>query len=214
MIKELCSDPRSQLSAKLAQKVNRIIAEIELTHYASLHKLSTADESTSTILGVMHQSATELTFDEQSELNHAIVNKIQSKLPAFVVELDHLQQTLKMKSSQGGEISNLRESLNDKFNSIQSQESEKVELMMEWINHRLHDVSKFSENSNELQTLKTKILDLKSKILHLQILQNIYTETNQSIKAYGEIHRQLKDSIMETEQRIKKFKDIVERDYN
>lgn len=51
IIKEVCSDPKSKLSSKLVGKVNRIIADCDLTHYSSLHKLSTADESTSTVLG-------------------------------------------------------------------------------------------------------------------------------------------------------------------
>lgn len=35
--------------------------------------------------------------------------------------------------------------------------------MMEWMEHRLQQVSLFSENSTELLTLKTRILELKSK---------------------------------------------------
>lgn len=56
------------------------------------------------------------------------------------------------------------------------------------------------------------LLYIPFRILHLQILQNIFTETNQSIKAYSEIHKDLKDSIKETEQRIKGFKEIIESD--
>lgn len=52
------------------------------------------------------------------------------------------------------------------------------------------------------------------RILHLQILQNIFTETNQSIKAYSEIHKDMKDSIKETEQRIKHFRTIIDSDGN
>lgn len=51
IVKELSSDPGSKLSTKLRGKVNRIIADCDLTHHTSLHKLSTADESTSTLLG-------------------------------------------------------------------------------------------------------------------------------------------------------------------
>ncbi|CAK1599065.1 unnamed protein product [Parnassius mnemosyne] len=214
IIKSLCNASKNHLSAKLVEKVNRIIAHAELTHYASLHKLSTADESTSTLLGVMHQTAVELTFDEQAELNQAIIQKIQNKLPDFIAELEHLKQNINKEKVPKNQIKELQESVDNKLGTIQSQESEKVELMIEWINHRLHDVSKFSDTSSELLTLKTKILNLKSKILHLQILQNIFTETNQSIKAYSEVHRDLKESIIETEQRIKNFKDIVESDYN
>lgn len=48
------------------------------------------------------------------------------------------------------------------------------------------------------------------RIMHLNILQNIYTETNDSIKAYTEIHKDLKDSIKETEQRIRHYKEIIQ----
>lgn len=51
LIKELCGEPDSKISTKLKGKVNRIIAACDLTHHTSLHKLSTADESTSTLLG-------------------------------------------------------------------------------------------------------------------------------------------------------------------
>lgn len=49
MIKEICSEDK--LSGKLKGKVTRIISDCDLTHHTSLHKLSTADDSTSTLLG-------------------------------------------------------------------------------------------------------------------------------------------------------------------
>lgn len=49
IIKELCSE--NKLSQKVRGKVNRIIADCDLTHHTSLHKMSTSDESTSTLLG-------------------------------------------------------------------------------------------------------------------------------------------------------------------
>ncbi|XP_046963245.1 uncharacterized protein LOC124532391 [Vanessa cardui] len=215
IIKEVCGDQNCVLSPKLAGKVRRIIADCDLSHYSSLHKLSTADESTSTLLGLMHKTDAELTFDEQAELNQAIINKIQNKIPIFATELDKLKQNIGSgKKTRKNEIKDLQESLDDKLNTLKEQENEKVELMVEWLNHRLQEVSTFSNNSSELLTLKTRILELKSKILHLQILRNIYTETNQSIKAYSEIHKDLKESIKETEQRIKNFRDIIESDYN
>lgn len=51
IIKEVCSASDTKLSSKLIGKVNRIIADCDLTHHSSLHKLSTADESTGTVLG-------------------------------------------------------------------------------------------------------------------------------------------------------------------
>ncbi|XP_052753511.1 uncharacterized protein LOC113515505 isoform X2 [Galleria mellonella] len=211
IIKELCSESNGKLSSNLKGKINRIIADCDLTHYSSLHKLSTADESTSMLLGCMHQATADLTFDEQAELNQAIIHKIQIKIPAFTSELEKLHQ-ISSKQSNKNQIKELQEHLDEKLNTLQEQESEKVELMMEWLNHRLNEVTKFSDHSTELLTLKTKILDLKSKILHLQILQNIFTETNQSIKAYSEIHKDLKDSIKETEERIKNFRRIIDSD--
>lgn len=50
------------------------------------------------------------------------------------------------------------------------------------------------------------------RILHLQVLQNIFTETNQSIKSYNEIHKDLKDAIKETEERIKVYDEIINSD--
>ncbi|XP_028171598.1 uncharacterized protein LOC114360923 [Ostrinia furnacalis] len=215
LIEELCSEPDGKLSTKLKGKVNRIIADCDLTHHTSLHKLSTADESTSTLLGFMHNTAAELNFEEQAELNQAIVHKIQNKLPTFTAELERLRQsTNNQKKSSQNQVQQLQESLDQKLNTLKEQENEKVELMMEWLNHRINDVSMFSDSSSEFLTLKTRILDLKSKILHLQILQNIFTETNQSIKAYSEIHKDLKDSIKETEQRIKGFREIINSDYD
>ncbi|KPJ05989.1 hypothetical protein RR48_14431 [Papilio machaon] len=211
IIKELCSE-KSSLSSKIIKKVTSIIEDNELLHYGSLHRLSTADESTSTVLGVLHQTSSELTFDEQAELNQAIIHKIQSKLPTFTAELEHLKKSRDTQASNKNQIKELRESINEKLSMLEEQENEKTDLMMDWINHRLQDVLKFSENSSELLTLKTKIIDLKSQILNLQILQNIFTETNQSVKAYGEIHKDLKDSIVETEKRIRQYKDIVESD--
>ncbi|XP_026737299.1 uncharacterized protein LOC113500639 [Trichoplusia ni] len=211
VIRELCGE-NSKLSDKLKGKVNRIIADCNLTHYSSLHRLSNPDESTATLLGFMHQTAVELTFDEQAEFNQAVLQKIQTKLPKFIAELEHLRQSTNSKKTQKSKMKELQDSIDDKLSTLEEQESEKVELMMEWLNHRLRDVTKFSDDSSELLTLKTKILDLKSKILHLQILQNIFTETNQSIKAYSEIHKDMKDSIKETEQRIKNFRDIINGD--
>lgn len=51
IIKEVCSVSDTKISSKLVGKVNRIIADCDLTHYSSLHKLSNADESTATVLG-------------------------------------------------------------------------------------------------------------------------------------------------------------------
>lgn len=114
--------------------------------------------------GFMHSTAAELTFDEQAELNQAIIHKIQNKLPTFTAELEHLKQTIaSQKKSSQNQIKQLQESLDQKLNTLQEQENEKVELMMEWLNHRINDVSMFSDNSSEFLTLKTRILDLKSK---------------------------------------------------
>ncbi|CAH2240405.1 jg3813 [Pararge aegeria aegeria] len=211
IIKEVCGEP-TKLSQKLVGKVNRIIADCDLTHHASFHKLVTADDSTTTVLGFMHQTAAELTFDEQAELNEAIVNKIQDKIPIFTDELENLKQHTGGKESRNEKVRELQQNLDEKLNTLNEQENEKVELMMEWLNHRLHDVSSFSTQTNELLTIKTKILELKSKILHLRILCNIFTETNQSIKAYSEIHKDIKENLRETEQRIKNYKDIIASD--
>ncbi|XP_061710933.1 uncharacterized protein LOC133520502 [Cydia pomonella] len=214
IIKEVCSDPNSKISSKLIGKVNRIIADCDLSHYSSLHKLSTVDESTSTLLGLMNQTTRELSYDEQSELMQAISAKIQAKLPAYIAELEQLKRTsLASKDARKQKIQELQESLDEKLNTLQEQESEKVELMMEWLNHRLHDATKFSESSTELLTLKTRSLELKSKILHLQILQNIFTETSQSIKAYSEVHKDLKDNVKDAETRIKQYREIIDSDF-
>ncbi|XP_047984315.1 uncharacterized protein LOC125224861 [Leguminivora glycinivorella] len=214
IIKEVCSDPNSKISSKLIGNVNRIIADCDLSHYSSLHKLSTVDESTSTVLGLMNQTTKELSYDEQSELMQAISAKIQAKLPAYIAELEQLKRTsLSSKDARKQKIQELQESLDDKLNTLQEQENEKVELMMEWLNHRLHDATKFSESSTELLTLKAKSLDLKSKILHLQILQNIFTETSQSIKAYSEVYKDLKDNIKDAEARIKQYREIIDSDF-
>ncbi|XP_022120583.1 uncharacterized protein LOC110996975 [Pieris rapae] len=210
IIKEVCFTSDSKLSSKLIGKVNRIIADCDLTHYTSLHKLSTADESTATVLGFMNQTATELTFDEQTELNEAILNRIQTKLPMCNTELNQLQQAIGAKKSHKNTIQELHKSIDDKITVLKEQENEKVDLMMEWLNHKLNYVSTFTNNTTELLTLKTKILEVKSRIMHLNILQNIYTETNDSIRAYTEIHKDLKDSIKETEQRIKDYKEIIQ----
>ncbi|KAJ8727722.1 hypothetical protein PYW07_001841 [Mythimna separata] len=210
IVREVCSE--NKLSDKLKGKVNRIIADCDLSYYSSLHRLSTGDESTATVLGFMHQTAAELTFDEQSEFNQAVLHKIQTKLPAFISELEHLKQSTSSKKPESDVKKELQASIDNKLNNLEEQESEKTELLMEWLNHRLRDVTQFSHDSSEVLTLKTKILDYKSKILHLQILQSIFTETNQSIKAYSEIHKDMKDSIKETEERIKQFRSIIDSD--
>uniref|UniRef100_A0A1E1WD45 Uncharacterized protein n=1 Tax=Pectinophora gossypiella TaxID=13191 RepID=A0A1E1WD45_PECGO len=214
IVKELCSEPNSKLSPKLKGKVSRIISECDLKHHTSLQRVSTADDTTSTLLGFMHQTEAELTYDEQVELNQAFIDKIEKKLPECTAELEQLKQTsdscIKCREEQLKELKD-RDS---KLDLLQEQESEKMDLMMEWLNFRIQGVSKFSDNSSELLALKTKILNLKSKILHLQILQNIFTETNQSIKAYNEIHKDLKESIKETEKKIKDYREIIEKDFS
>lgn len=50
IIKEVCGE-NNKLSEKLKGKINRIIADCDLKYYSSLHRLSTADESTATVLG-------------------------------------------------------------------------------------------------------------------------------------------------------------------
>lgn len=112
----------------------------------------------------MHQTAAELTFDEQTVLNQAVINKIQNKLPILTSELEKLKQNIGSGSkSRKDQIKELQNSLNEKLNILREQEDEKVELMMEWLNHRLHDVSTFSLDSSELFSVKTRILELKSK---------------------------------------------------
>lgn len=116
------------------------------------------------IIGFLHQTTAELSFDEQAELNQAIVSKIQNKLPTYTAELEHLKKSIgSQKKSSRDQVKELRESLDQKLNTLQEQENEKVELMMEWLNHRINDFSGFNDNSSELLNLKTKILDLKSK---------------------------------------------------
>ncbi|XP_045765537.1 uncharacterized protein LOC123867513 [Maniola jurtina] len=215
IIKEVCNEPNTKLSQKLVGKVNRIIADCDLTHHASFHKVFTSDESTATVLGVMHQTTTELTFDEQAELNQAVVNKINEKIPIFTAELEHLKQnTGNGTISHTEQVRELQESIDEKLNSLQEKEKEKVGLMMEWLNHQLQHVSTFNCQANELLTYKTKILELKSKILYLRIVCGIFTETNQSIKAYSEIHKDIKDHLRETEHQIESYKRIIASDCN
>lgn len=111
----------------------------------------------------MHQTSAELTFDEQAELNQTIIQKIQIKIPTFNTELENLKLLSSTKKSHKEHIKELQESIDDKLNTIEEQENEKVELMMQWLNHRVRDVSGFCEDSSELLTLKTRILELKSK---------------------------------------------------
>lgn len=49
IIREVCGE--NKLSEKLKGKVNRIIADCDLSYYSSLHRLSAGDESTATVLG-------------------------------------------------------------------------------------------------------------------------------------------------------------------
>lgn len=111
----------------------------------------------------MHQSAAELTFDEQVELNQAIISKIEKRLPACNTELENLKKTQeKFKNIKMEHLKELRDR-DSHLDRLQEQESEKMELMLEWLNHRIHGVSQFSYNSSELFALKTKITNLKSK---------------------------------------------------
>ncbi|KAL4706797.1 hypothetical protein ACJJTC_018178 [Scirpophaga incertulas] len=214
IVKELCSETDSVLTSELKEKVNKIIAVTDLTQYTSLHKLSSADESTSSILGFMQDSSVELTFEEQVDLNQAILDKIYTKLPLLTVELDKLKNG--STNSQQTNVSykdqkiQLWESLLSKITTIQEQENYKMQLMTEWLDYRVNEVTKFSASSCEFMTLKTEILDTKSKILYLQILHNIFTETNHSIKAYSEIEKDLKESIEETEMKIKEYRTIID----
>lgn len=111
----------------------------------------------------MRQTSSELTFDEQAELNQYVIQKIQKKLPQFIAELENLKQLNNNQQSHKEKIKELQESIDDKLNTIEEQENEKVELMMQWLNHRVKDVTSFSNDSSELLTLKTRILELKSK---------------------------------------------------
>lgn len=111
----------------------------------------------------MHQSAAELTLDEQVELHQAIISKIEKRLPACKSELAKLRKTQEnCKNFKMEHMKELRER-DSHLDRLQEQESEKMELMLEWLNHRIHGVSQFSYNSSELFTLKTKISNLKSK---------------------------------------------------
>ncbi|KAJ2952018.1 hypothetical protein O0L34_g4278 [Tuta absoluta] len=212
IVKEICSGSNSKLNPNLKAKVGRIIADCDLKSHSSLQRVSTADESTSTVLGFMHQTSNELTYDEQAELNQAFIDNIEKKLPTCINELENLKKTseayAKCREDQRKEL----KERDDQLDMLREQESEQMELMMEWLNHRIQGITKYGDNSTELLGLKAKILNLKSKILHLQILQNIFTETNQSIKAYSEIHKDLKDSIKETEIRIKTYREIIDND--
>lgn len=115
----------------------------------------------------MNQTTTELTFDEQTELNEAILQKIQIKLPIYKAQLVQLQQATDIKKIQKVTIQELQKSLDEKINVLKEQENEKVDLMMQWLNHRLQNVSTFTNNTTDLLTLKTKILEVKSRyIIH------------------------------------------------
>lgn len=77
----------------------------------------------------MNQTARELTFEEQSELNQAIISRIQTKLPAYTSELEQLKHsTGDHRQAQNLKVKELQESLDDKLNTLQEQESEKVPI--------------------------------------------------------------------------------------
>ncbi|KAI5646566.1 hypothetical protein NE865_01499 [Phthorimaea operculella] len=212
IVKEICSGSNSKLNPNLKDKVCRIIADCDLKNHSSLQRVSTADESTSTVLGFMHQTTSELTYDEQADLNQAFIENIEKKLPACINELENLRKTSQAYVKCREDYKKELKARDDQLDMLKDQESEQMELMMEWLNHRIHGITKYGDNSTELLGLKAKILNLKAKILHLQILQNIFTETNMSIKAYSEIHKDLKDSIKETENRIKTYREIIDSD--
>lgn len=111
----------------------------------------------------MRQSSAELTFDEQVELNQAIISKIEKRLPACKTELEKLKKT--QENCKNFKIEKMKElkERDSHLDTLQKQQSEKMELMMEWLNHRIQGVSQFNYNSSELFSLKTKILNLKSE---------------------------------------------------
>lgn len=51
VIKETISEENDKMSSNVRAKVNRIISDSDLTQYSNFHKLTTADESTSTLFG-------------------------------------------------------------------------------------------------------------------------------------------------------------------
>ncbi|KOB71304.1 Uncharacterized protein OBRU01_13945 [Operophtera brumata] len=136
----------------------------------------------SVLLGIIKELCSEDTLS----------SKLRGKkqIPQFIDELENLKQLKNNKKSHKEKIKELQESIDDKLNTIEEQEYEKVELMMQWLNHRVRDVTSFSEDSTELLTVKTRILEL------------------------NEIHSDLRNSIREMEQQIKTFKDIIESDLN
>lgn len=116
------------------------------------------------ISGLMNQTAQELSFDEQTVLNQAIINTISHKLPKFTAELNQLSHAnVDTTKSRQDKIKELQDNLDDQLKYLEEQENEKVELMMQWLNHRLQDVVKFGDSSSELLCVKTKMLELKSK---------------------------------------------------
>lgn len=77
----------------------------------------------------MHKTKTELTYDEQAELNQAIIHKIQSDLPKLQIELNKIKQTACMgKKDREQKIKDLRRSLDNKLDTLEEQENEKVVL--------------------------------------------------------------------------------------
>lgn len=91
------------------------------------------------------------------------------KIPKLIAELDRITNMrnkacdVNKKKTRREQIVELQNSLDDKLNVLEEQENEKVELMMEWLNHRLHDVAQFSDNTTQLLSLKSRIMELKSK---------------------------------------------------
>lgn len=75
----------------------------------------------------------------------------------------HINCFIPDRKSRKEQIKDLQESLDAKLKILEEQESEKVDIMMQWLNHRVHHIMKYEEDSTELLTVKTKILEVKSQ---------------------------------------------------
>lgn len=81
----------------------------------------------------MQQTSTELSFDEQTELNQAIINKIQIKIPKLKEELETCTIGICGKRGEQNKrrsrqecFAELQDSLDQKLDVLQEQENEKV----------------------------------------------------------------------------------------
>lgn len=213
---EECIEDDNNLDSELRTKIKKII----LGEQVSQTRLSDnpIEDTFETILGVP-LSSTELTFSESNNLHSCLKSKLDSKSASFKSEcFRDVTDTSEISSESPLDLAQNDATLLDYRNQLVTEQEtymknqiDMLDLLEELKDIRLKTVPEVTDKKYEECNFRSRINHLKSQLASNKCRIDIFMETSDSLKAYTEILKDLKEQQEELAMEIERLKHLKKK---